>query len=79
MDFIIRNTHKNYTQMNNHSAQNSKLSLEFEDKEEAVKQRLLQNLDGLRSDYQSQKQSQQKSREDHRTLARRRARGGKGV
>lgn len=28
MQYIIRNTHENYTQMNNHSAQNSKLSLQ---------------------------------------------------
>ena len=28
MQYIQRNTHENYTQMNNHSAQNSKLSLQ---------------------------------------------------
>ncbi|MDY4338151.1 transcriptional regulator [Streptococcus sp. 21WXBC0057M1] len=28
MQYIIRNTHENYTQLNNHSAQNSNLSLQ---------------------------------------------------
>jgi len=28
MQYIIRNTHENYTKMNNHSAQNSELSLQ---------------------------------------------------